>query len=195
MLKVSTFLKNKRTIFFGFAAGLMAFTALTLAMPQSASAVVSSGTRQVWVGNHTGVFIWNESNDSLSLTSAPATLPSGYCADAIFDWARDDYNPLTSDHHDARIVRSCRSNSTHNVQIASDTGGSLRGMQKAGLCVGPDQNVIDAGTCANASGADQSVKYAGINDSLPNNCVRAWKKFANGTTAYYSGGSSTSCSS
>ncbi|HJQ08265.1 MAG TPA: hypothetical protein VJ836_02150 [Candidatus Saccharimonadales bacterium] len=192
MSKVTILLKNKRRIFSGFVAGLVALCGL-LIMPASVHASVASGTSQLAAGAGQGIITWNANNDSLSLYSAPGTLASGKCGDAIFDWHRDDFNPLTSNHHDARIVRVCRSGATHSTSIGTDTGGSLQGMQKSAFCVGND-NATTSGTCNNDSRADQIVQ-GNVNVSIPNNCVRAWKKNANGTTVYYSGGASTSCTS
>jgi hypothetical protein len=192
MLKMQALQSSKRRILYGFAAGLMTLAGV-LIMPASAYASVPSGQRTYSAGGGSGFFVWNQSNDSLYMESKPGALSAGQCGDAIFDWKRDDNNPFTSDHHDARIVRNCQPFGFHSASIGPDTGGSLIGMQKAAYCFGPD-NATTSGPCTNASDAEQIVQ-GNVNVNLPNYCVRAWKKNANGTTVYYSGGASTSCTS
>lgn len=155
--------------------------------------------------NASGYIHWNGSGSVDTLYGLRVTpdggFASGYCLDSIFDWGT---SAGEVDHFDARRVRTCNSSVSYTGTSYDNTSGSvLEGMQKAGVCYGPNNNNnTSASQCSNDTRAFSTVlrffssidnKWHGPNPSLPNLCTKSWVIDSAGTLHSSSGGDPQDC--
>lgn len=171
----------------GVAAALLA-VAIVFAGGSPAQAASGSGYIYRAPGSSFGYYSYtnvNSARTDFRLLSQPRTLSSGYCYDL---WL--DHTNATGGHYDARVSRSCRSNTNRDTgpQIDSLAGN---GLNKLGVCYGPNNNTNSPlSNCLMNIGS-----MSAVSTNLPNNCNRAWIMSSGASTLYYSGGNSYSCTS
>lgn len=182
-----------------------------VATPAAALAIVNGDSNVVLYHGPSSSYTeasWSGSTDTISSMEthpggAFTTSPTHYCLAAVFDWGTDGFTPGESGHFDARVVRTCRSN-THLDKSFNDSGSvrSIVGMQRWGACYGPTGGVnTQHAYCTNDSRADlTAVRWDGVgpntNLSDTNFCTAGhWAKYGVTYFSFYSGGSSTSCTS
>lgn len=75
---------------------------------------------------------WATGSRFLNLGIEGGAVPSGYCADSIYDWA------VQSGHYDWRIARTCKPGTERYTGggggITEPSGPTFTGMQKQALC-------------------------------------------------------------
>lgn len=149
-----------------------------------------SGTMNKGPAGGYGAASWNVSTRSIRTTADGRSLASGYCVTAAFDWA------TVSGHFDARMARDCDpgSGSMLDTQVDSNTGGrTLRGMQKWGVCYGPN-NTGTGCTTSSMSVSGCTISTMNFVFGTGNNTTRQWRRNSNGTYFYDDGGNPASAS-
>ena len=157
---------------------------LLFAAPNAAMAVGEpSGSLTVAQGpaGSSGTVTWDAATKTVTITTVAGTLASGQCVTTWWDW-------LTSGgHYDARAVRVCRSGQ-QRTRTWSGEGSRVVGLQKMGVCYGPDNRT---GSCKAGPGA---VSASG-SPSFCNFTTASLTLKSNGSTLSCSGGSPTSSTS
>jgi hypothetical protein len=165
---------------------------MQIASTKTANAWEYSGYRNMSWGSALGYAVWDEDygtghNDYFYASVTPASLLTGKCLITAFDWYR--YTVVGSNHYDARIARSCKSNTFHETYgFFESAGASLLGMQKLGQCAGTEY-AETGGNCVTQPDSDFPVSDV----SLDTACSAQWTRGVNNGTAFYNGGDPTSC--
>lgn len=156
----------------------------------AASPAHASGSGTIYRAPGTSYGYYNYQDHStasyLRLLAWPTTLASGKCYDTWFDWTRTVI--AGSNHYDARVARSCRSNANRDTGTNAESN-YVHSYNKLGVCYG--NNNATTSPISNCT----STSVSGVVPSLPNMCTRAWWLTSGGVVNYHAGGSSTSCSS
>jgi len=157
---------------------------LLIAAPNAAMAVGEpSGSATVTQGpaGSSGTVTWNASTRTVTITTVAGTLASGQCVTTWWDWL------TSSGHYDARAVRVCRSGQ-QRTQTWSGENSRVVGLQKLGVCYGPDNQ---KGSCKTGPGAVSASGSPGFcNFTTGSSTLKS-----NGSVLSCSGGSPTSSSS
>ena len=158
----------------------------------SASAWVYSGYRNMSWGSSSGYAVWDEDYtvshyDYFYASVTPATLLTSKCLITMFDWYR--YTVSGDNHYDARIARSCKSNTFHETYGFFESAGAvLLGMQKLGQCAGTEF-AETTGNCVTQYDSEFPVNGMSLDPS----CATEWTRGVNNGTSYITGGDPTSC--
>ena len=159
---------------------------LAAALLPANPALAADNTMYYGAAGASGYYYWDNDENKIQLLARPTTLPSGWCYDTKFDWGRFGL------HYDARVARSCRSNTVRNTQISTE-GWNVSGVNKAGVCYGPNQ-ATNSGACATGTTNGEGV-VGDIEDTFAENqtCLPSWSMTPTRTLQFFGGFQSNLC--
>lgn len=147
-------------------------------------------------GSHDGqtfVSSWNKSSRFLDLEIHSGGLPSGRCADSIYDWA------VASGHFDWRIARTCKEYAFRGASAGdgyNERSGiaTFVGMQKQAVCYFRKSDESSVGCIWSDQAFSTDCNDPPDVPTFGRWAIRMWIKYANGTVDYFDGGDETSAS-
>jgi hypothetical protein len=146
----------------------------------------------------TSTQVWNPGAGQLKITVQTGKLEPGWCYAGLFDWKINRLG--TDDHHDPRMFVVCKPGVTREQTFQDDPKNGLVGMNKAGMCYGPREDVTNsAGRCQMGKGSQSLKNFSaklpkrvGAKKS-PNPCLLAVIIESDGSVTTNDGGNPTDC--